>query len=112
MKMISQGVISLIIISDQNVKKLLSVKIFYHLTVCIVDIVRFYNFKQEVLFLKKAYDPFDVVFEEIYNKNYTYLVKYLYLLVYDLNIAEDLAHDIFLRIYKSKNSEITGDKIT
>lgn len=61
--------------------------------------------------MKKSYDPFDVVFEEIYNKNYTYLVKYLCLLVYDFNVAEDLAHDIFLRIYKSKNSEITGMKL-
>jgi RNA polymerase sigma-70 factor (ECF subfamily) len=35
-------------------------------------------------------------------------VKYLFLLVNDLNIAEDLAHDIFARIYKSKNSNILG----
>jgi len=60
--------------------------------------------------LEKVCDPFDVIFIEIYNKNYAYLVKYLYLFVHDLNIAEDLAHDIFLRIYKSRNTEITGSK--
>jgi len=58
--------------------------------------------------LKTSDDPFDLVFIDIYNQNYNYLVKYLYLLVYDLNVAEDLAHDIFLRIYKSKNNNISG----
>ncbi len=61
--------------------------------------------------MKKSCDPFDLLFEEIYNNNYTYLVKYLRMLVFDFNIAEDLAHDIFLRIYKSRNIEITGDKL-
>lgn len=61
--------------------------------------------------MKKTYDPFDLIFEEIYSSNYKYLVKYLSLLVFDVSIAEDLAHDIFLRIYKSKNTEITGVKL-
>jgi len=60
--------------------------------------------------LKKAYDKFDVIFEDIYNKNCTYLVKYLFLIVNDLDIAEDLAQEIFLRIYKLKNYEIFGEK--
>ncbi len=61
--------------------------------------------------MKTSDDPFDPLFINIYNQNYNYLVNYLYLLVYDLGIAEDLAHDIFLRVYKSKNSEITGIKL-
>ncbi len=58
--------------------------------------------------MKRAYDSYDVLFSEIYNKNCLYLVKYLFVLVNDLNIAEDLAHDIFARIYKSKNTDILG----
>jgi len=66
-----------------------------------------FNFP-EVLYLKKVCDPFDELFIEIYNEHYRLLVKYLSGLVYDLNTAEDLSHDIFLRIYKSRNTEITG----
>ena len=61
--------------------------------------------------MKKSDDSFDAVFVEMYNQNYTYLVKYLCLLVFDISVAEDLAHDIFLRIYKSKNNEIAGAKL-
>ncbi|HNX25270.1 MAG TPA: sigma-70 family RNA polymerase sigma factor [Spirochaetota bacterium] len=61
--------------------------------------------------MKNSYDSFDEKFEKIYRNNYLYLVKYLFLFVHDFNIAEDLAHDIFLRIYKSKNAVITGDQI-
>lgn len=64
----------------------------------------------EVLYLRQFYDPYDLIFEEVYNKNIAYLVKYLILLVNDVNIAEDLAHDIFLRIYRARNVEITGGK--
>jgi RNA polymerase sigma-70 factor, ECF subfamily len=60
--------------------------------------------------LKKFCDPFDELFEKSYRENYSYLLKYLFLLVHDLNIAEDLVHDIFLRIYKSRNSVIIGEQ--
>lgn len=60
--------------------------------------------------MKNNDDPFDVIFKEVYDKNINYLVKYLYLFVNNFSIAEDLAHDIFLRIYRSKNTGITGDK--
>ena len=61
--------------------------------------------------MEKVYDPFDTFFEEMYNNNYTYLVKYLFLLVHDFNVAEDLAHDIFFRIYKSRTMDMTAGKI-
>jgi len=60
--------------------------------------------------VNSRYDSFDLLFIDIYDKNYTYLVNYLLLLVNDLSIAEDLAHDIFLRVYRSKNTDITGQK--
>ena len=62
------------------------------------------------IYLEKEYDPFDVIFIDMYDKNYMYLVKYLFLLVNDFSIAEDLAHDIFLRVYRSKNIDINGLK--
>ena len=61
--------------------------------------------------MKKNDDPFDVFFEEIYSENYLFLVKYLYKLVHDLNLAEDFSHDIFLRIYKSRKTVITGENL-
>jgi len=61
--------------------------------------------------LKKPADPFDSFFEEIYSENYSFLVKYLYKLVRDLNLAEDFSHDIFLRIYKSRNTILTGSSL-
>jgi RNA polymerase sigma-70 factor (ECF subfamily) len=60
-----------------------------------------------VLYLETV-DPFDLFFEKIYLENYPFLVRYLYRLVHDLGLAEDFAHDIFLRIYKSRNTAITG----
>ncbi len=62
--------------------------------------------------MKAIYDDFDALFVEIYNDNYNFLVKYLLMIVYDISIAEDLAHDIFLRIYKSKSISITGIQLT
>ena len=61
--------------------------------------------------MKNVYDPFDELFEKFYRENYSFLVKYLFLLVHDFNAAEDLAHDIFLRIYKSRNSVIAGGQL-
>ena len=57
-----------------------------------------------------SYDPFDAIFIDIYEKNYIYLVKYLFILVNDFGIAEDLAHDIFLRVYRSKNVAMNSPK--
>lgn len=56
----------------------------------------------------KTVDPFDLFFEEIYSEHYPFLVKYLYRLVQDIDLAEDFTHDIFLRIYKSRNTVLTG----
>lgn len=61
--------------------------------------------------MEKTDDPFDLVFGVIYSENYLFLVKYLYLLINDLNLAEDFSHDIFLRIYKSRNTAINGDNL-
>lgn len=56
----------------------------------------------------KTVDPFDLFFEEIYSEHYPFLVKYLYRLVQDIDLAEDFTHDIFLRIYKSRNTAVVG----
>jgi RNA polymerase sigma-70 factor (ECF subfamily) len=56
----------------------------------------------------KTVDPFDLFFEEIYSKYYPFLVRYLYRLVHDIGLAEDFAHDIFLRIYKSRRTVVAG----
>jgi len=56
--------------------------------------------------LKKTVDSYEVFFNEIYSGNYQFLVKYLYLLVNDLNLAEDFSHDIFLKIFKSRNTRV------
>jgi len=63
---------------------------------------------QEVFYLKNSYDLFNEEFETIYRENYSYLLKYLLLLVHDFDIAEDLTHDIFVKIFKSRNALITG----
>ena len=60
--------------------------------------------------MDKKYDSFDVSFIDFYDKNYIFLVRYLFILVHDFNIAEDLAHDIFLRLYKAKNININSLK--
>ena len=51
-----------------------------------------------------------MLFIDFYDQNYTSLVKYLFLLVNDLDMAEDLAHDIFLRVYRSRSAKITSPK--
>lgn len=56
----------------------------------------------------KAVDSFDLFFEDIYSKYYPFLVRYLYRLVHDIGLAEDFAHDIFLRIYKSRSISVAG----
>jgi RNA polymerase sigma factor (sigma-70 family) len=58
--------------------------------------------------LKNDADFFDVMFIDNYNKNYVYLLKYLISLIGDPYKAEDFAHDIFVRIYKSKKNDLTG----
>jgi RNA polymerase sigma-70 factor (ECF subfamily) len=60
--------------------------------------------------LEDQYNYFDSSFIDVYDKNHAFLVRYLFFLVNDLNTAEDLAHDIFLRLYKSKNVHITNLK--
>lgn len=60
--------------------------------------------------MKKIYNTFDEAFVEVYDKYHIYLLKYLLLLVHDFDVAEDLTQDIFIRIYNSRNSEITGEK--
>lgn len=61
--------------------------------------------------MKKSYDSFDEMFEKNYRVHYAFLVKYLNLIVHDFNVAQDLAHDIFLRIFKTKNPVVNGDNI-
>ena len=61
--------------------------------------------------MKNGSDTFDVVFIDFYDKNYRFLLKYLFFLVNDICIAEDLVHDIFVRLYSSKNDNIANPKI-
>lgn len=61
--------------------------------------------------MEKYHDSFDKLFEKIYREHFSFLVKYLNLIVRDFNIAQDLAHDIFLRIFKTKNPVVNGDNI-
>jgi RNA polymerase sigma-70 factor, ECF subfamily len=65
----------------------------------------------EVRGLEKINRQFDEIFTEIYNKHHSYLLRYMYLIIHDCDHAEDLVHDIFVRLYKSGNPEITGIKI-
>lgn len=58
----------------------------------------------------KTYNVYDEVFSEVYEKYHIYLLKYLLLFVHDFTEAEDMVQEIFVRIYKSRNSEITGEK--
>lgn len=60
--------------------------------------------------MENKYESFDVIFIDFYDKNYDFLVKYLLFFVADIGIAEDLAHDIFLRIYRSRNAKIANPK--
>jgi len=60
--------------------------------------------------LNSEYDSFDLIFTDFYDKNYKYLVKYLAIFVNDKNMAEDLAHDIFLRVYRAKNFDVAGSR--
>jgi len=61
--------------------------------------------------LEETDRKFDMIFSEIYNRHYSFLFGYLFLIVHDPDVAEDLVHDIFLRLYRSRNSEIAGMKI-
>lgn len=61
--------------------------------------------------MKTSNDSFDELFEKIYREHYSFLVKYLNLIVRDFNIAQDLTHDIFLRIFKTENPVVSGDNI-
>ncbi|HOP63891.1 MAG TPA: sigma-70 family RNA polymerase sigma factor [Spirochaetota bacterium] len=45
---------------------------------------------------------FDREFEKLYEEYFSYLVKYLLTIVHDFSSAEDIAHDVFLRIYKNR----------
>lgn len=45
---------------------------------------------------------FDREFEKLYEKYYCFLVKYLSGIVHDFDMAEDIAHDVFIRMYKNK----------
>lgn len=45
---------------------------------------------------------FDREFEKLYNTYYGFLVKYLSGIVHDFDLAEDIAHDVFVRMYKNK----------
>jgi RNA polymerase sigma factor (sigma-70 family) len=65
----------------------------------------------EVQDLEKINRQFDEIFAEIYNNHHSYLLGYMYLIIHDPDLAEDLVHDIFLRLYKSRNMEIAGIKI-
>ena len=45
---------------------------------------------------------FDREFEKLYEKYYCFLVKYLSGIVHDFDMAEDIAHDVFIRMYKKR----------
>lgn len=45
---------------------------------------------------------FDREFKRLYEKYFSFLVKYLSVIVHDFSIAEDIAHDVFLRMYKNR----------
>lgn len=45
---------------------------------------------------------FDRDFENLYKDYFLYLVNYLSAMVHDFTIAEDITHDVFLRIYKNR----------
>ena len=48
-------------------------------------------------------EQFDEEFIALYKEYKDFIVKYLSTVVYDCNCAEDLAQDIFVRIYKNGN---------
>lgn len=52
---------------------------------------------------------FDKEFERLYEKYFCYVVKYLSGIVYDFDIAEDIAHDVFVRMYKNKKIPMLDD---
>jgi len=52
---------------------------------------------------------FDREFEKLYEKYYCYLVKYLSGIVHDFDMAEDIAHDVFVRMYKNKKIPMPDD---
>jgi len=45
---------------------------------------------------------FDEEFERLYDKYFCFLVKYLSGIVHDFGMAEDIAHDVFIKMYKNK----------
>lgn len=45
---------------------------------------------------------FDREFKILYEKYYSFLVRYLSAIVHDFSSAEDIAHDVFFRIYKNR----------
>jgi RNA polymerase sigma-70 factor (ECF subfamily) len=52
---------------------------------------------------------FDRDFEKLYGKYYSFLVKYLSGIVHDFDMAEDIAHDVFIRMYKNKQIPMPDD---
>ncbi len=47
-------------------------------------------------------NSFEKDFISLYEEYFAYLVKYLIPIIHDFGIAEDIAHDVFLRIYKNR----------
>lgn len=59
-------------------------------------------------------NSFEKDFISLYEEYFAYLVKYLISIVHDFDTAEDIAHDVFLRIYKNRivtPSDRTGCRI-
>ncbi|HOK93776.1 MAG TPA: sigma-70 family RNA polymerase sigma factor [Spirochaetota bacterium] len=48
-------------------------------------------------------ENFEIQFEAFYKKYFLSVAKYTFSLCKDLYLAEDITHDVFLRIYKNKN---------
>jgi RNA polymerase sigma-70 factor (family 1) len=49
-------------------------------------------------------------FKEVFDKNYNYILNYLFYLSGDTSLSEDLAQDVFLQIWE-KRGEINNDTI-
>ncbi len=68
---------------------------------CIFKLVKRQGEVWEIIFMKDKLDPagwFKVVFEN----NYEYIRNYLYYLSGDVHLAEDLAQDVFLRLWEKR----------
>lgn len=61
--------------------------------------------------MDKTDKQFDMIFTEIYNKYYSFLLGYIFLITHDSDLSEDLVHDIFLRLYRLRSPELSGMKI-